>query len=114
MKTLSKKLADIKYTEDDVRILSEQYSYASNKLDNMIEELIAEGYYYKDLFIGSMEKTDETYHGKILGIKDLVTYESSSLSGLQSAFEDAVEEYIEFLEFNGRYDDSYNGSIIED
>lgn len=40
--------------------------------------------------------------GKILLINDLVTYESSEISGLQQAFEAAVEDYIETCAALGR------------
>jgi len=46
---------------------------------------------------GSIEYSpeDNAYHGRISGIKDLVSYESPNLSGLEQAFRDAVDDYIE-------------------
>lgn len=40
--------------------------------------------------------------GKLLLINDLVTYESDSIAGLQGAFEEAVEDYIETCRELGR------------
>ena len=38
---------------------------------------------------------DRVLHGKILGIEDLVTFEATSVSRLEKAFRDAVDDYIE-------------------
>ena len=40
--------------------------------------------------------------GKILLINDLVTYESDSIKGLQNAFEEAVEDYLQTCDELGR------------
>jgi len=39
--------------------------------------------------------TDEVFHGKILGINDLVTFEGDSVKELKGAFEEAVQDYLE-------------------
>ena len=41
-------------------------------------------------------------HGKILFVQDLVAYESDEIRGLQSAFEEAVKDYIETCEAIGK------------
>ena len=38
---------------------------------------------------------DEVFHGKILGINDLVSFEGASVKELKLAFEEAVEDYLE-------------------
>ncbi|MBD1393141.1 type II toxin-antitoxin system HicB family antitoxin [Mucilaginibacter glaciei] len=38
---------------------------------------------------------DEVFHGKILGINDLVSFEGASVKDLKNAFEEAVEDYLE-------------------
>lgn len=50
---------------------------------------------YRD-YIGSVEVSveDNVLHGKILHIRDMVTYEADSPQGLQAAFEEAVDEYM--------------------
>ena len=47
---------------------------------------------------GSIEYSvdDKTYHGKILYINGLVTYEAPTLPALRVAFEDAVDDYVQF------------------
>ena len=46
--------------------------------------------------MGSVEfgAEDGVLYGKIIGVNDLVTYEATSVEGLQAAFVDAVEDYL--------------------
>jgi predicted HicB family RNase H-like nuclease len=48
-------------------------------------------------YCGSIEvsKEDECLHGKLLFIRDLVTYEATSPEALEQAFRDAVDFYLE-------------------
>ncbi|EME1359681.1 type II toxin-antitoxin system HicB family antitoxin [Klebsiella aerogenes] len=48
-------------------------------------------------YFGSVEFSleDKVLHGKIQCVNDLVTYEAETLDGLQSAFEEAVDDYLE-------------------
>lgn len=52
---------------------------------------------YKN-YIGSVEfsSEDNCYYGKLLGIKDLVTYEAPTKIELQKEFQDAVDDYLDF------------------
>ncbi|CAI8179953.1 MAG: Uncharacterised protein [SAR116 cluster bacterium] len=43
----------------------------------------------------SFSNEDQCLYGKVIGIDDLVSYESDSVSGLKKAFETAVEDYLE-------------------
>lgn len=47
-------------------------------------------------FTGSIEysEDDGVYHGKILDIKDLVTYEADSISELNSEFISTIDDYV--------------------
>lgn len=49
-------------------------------------------------YTGSVEYSDEdkVYFGKILNIKDLVSYEAETPSKLKIEFEDAVDDYISY------------------
>ncbi len=38
---------------------------------------------------------DDIFYGKLIGINDLVLFESDSVNGLKKAFEEAVEDYEE-------------------
>lgn len=48
-------------------------------------------------YYGSVEVSleDNTIHGKLECINDLVTYEAQTVTDLQSAFEEAVDDYLE-------------------
>ncbi len=68
---------------------------------------------YKD-YLGSVRFSAENkvFYGKIEGIDDLVTFEGSSVEGLVSAFEEAVEDYIELCDKTKRpAQKSYKGSF---
>lgn len=39
---------------------------------------------------------DKVFYGKIEGIKDLVNFESEDLNGIEQAFHDAVDDYVQF------------------
>ena len=49
---------------------------------------------YKN-YTGMVCRDAGTYCGKIKNISDLVMYQSDTYEGLQSSFEEAVEDYIE-------------------
>ena len=51
---------------------------------------------YKE-YLGTVSFSNEyqCLYGKVIGIDDLVSYESDSVSGLKKAFETAVEDYLE-------------------
>jgi predicted HicB family RNase H-like nuclease len=40
---------------------------------------------------------DRIYHGKIADIKDLVSFHSETEEGLQVAFEEAVDDYLNLI-----------------
>ena len=39
---------------------------------------------------------DKVFHGKIEGIKDLITFESDNTAGIESSFQEAVDDYLSF------------------
>lgn len=47
-------------------------------------------------FYGTVEYSseDEVFHGKIIGINDLVTFEGDSVTSLKESFVQAVEDYL--------------------
>lgn len=57
--------------------------------------MIDEKLYYRG-FTGSVEysEEDEVFHGKLLDIRDLVTYEADSISELNSEFISVVDDYV--------------------
>ena len=47
-------------------------------------------------YVGSVEYSadDEVFHGKLEGIRDLVTYEGTDVKSLKGAFQEAVDDYL--------------------
>ncbi|HSF56350.1 MAG TPA: type II toxin-antitoxin system HicB family antitoxin [Algoriphagus sp.] len=65
-------------------------------------------------FIGSVSFSaeDAVFHGKIEGIDDLVTFEGSTVTELKTAFEEAVEDYLETCsEIGKKPEKSYKGTF---
>lgn len=65
-------------------------------------------------YIGSVNFNieDDCLHGKILHINDLITYEASTPSELQKAFEESIEDYLETCKQIGKDPDkAYSGTL---
>lgn len=68
---------------------------------------------YRD-FIGSVHfsTNDEVFHGKLIGIDDLVTFEWNSVVELKNSFEEAVEDSLELCSnVNKSPNKSYKGTF---
>lgn len=57
----------------------------------MNDMLEYKGYYGEVRFSAE----DDVFHGKLIGINDLVTYEGSSVKELKKSFRDSVDDYLE-------------------
>lgn len=65
-------------------------------------------------YLGSAELSEEdgVFHGKLLHIRDLVTYESETAPGLVAAFRAAVDDYLADCAEEGREPDTpFKGSL---
>lgn len=62
-----------------------------------IEKIIYKGYSPKIRY--SWE--DRLWNGKIKGINDLITFECESLDGIESAFQETVDDYLALCKENG-------------
>jgi predicted HicB family RNase H-like nuclease len=58
-------------------------------------------------YVGSFEldERDAILHGKLVGIRDLVTYEAPDAAGLMQAFREAVDDYVSDCAEDGREPD---------
>jgi len=58
---------------------------------------------YKD-YSGSVEFSEEdaVFHGKVIGIKSLISFEGNCVKSLTEDFHNAVDEYLEFCVENGK------------
>jgi predicted HicB family RNase H-like nuclease len=78
-------------------------------MDFLMSEIIR----YKDyLATVQFSAEDEVFHGRILGINDLVNFEGSTVRELKKAFAEAVEDYLETCKRIGKNPDkTYKGSF---
>ncbi len=72
-------------------------------------------------YIGSVDfsSDDKVFFGKIVGIKDLVTFEGESVPGLESAFHEVVEDYLQTCKTLGKdpektYKGTFNVRVSSD
>jgi len=58
-------------------------------------------------YLGSIlyNDEDETFHGRLEFIRDLVTYEGTDARSLKTAFREAVQDYLDLCEEEGREPD---------
>ncbi len=55
---------------------------------------------------------DRVLHGRVVGIRDAITYEGSDVSGLERNFKKAVDEYFRFCKEEGKTPDTpFKGSF---
>ena len=47
---------------------------------------------------------DDCYHGQIEFIEDIITYESDCLEDIETAFQEAVERYLDYLDDERYFD----------
>ena len=65
-------------------------------------------------YIGSVRYAadDEVFHGKLQGIRDLVTYEGTDVASLKQSFHDAVDDYLATCKKRGKAPDQpFKGSF---
>ena len=65
-------------------------------------------------YIGSVEFSDEDkiFHGKVIGIKSLISYEGNSVDTITKDFRNAIDEYLEDCEKHGdEPEKAYKGSF---
>jgi len=81
----------------------------------MVDVLEHKGYYGSVHF----SSEDEVFHGKLMGIDDLVNFEGTSVKELKKAFHEAVDDYLETCERLGKepnktYKGTFNVRISTD
>jgi len=57
---------------------------------------------YKE-YLGKVEFDDEAniFHGEVVNIRDVITFEGQSVDELRQAFEDSIEDYLAFCAERG-------------
>ncbi len=55
----------------------------------------------------------EIFHGEIINIRDVITFQGSSVEELKQAFQDSVDDYLEFCEERGEEPDKpFSGKFV--
>ena len=55
---------------------------------------------------------DKMLHGRVLGIRDMISYGGTDVRSLEKNFRDAVDEYLQFCERRGKTPDApFKGSF---
>jgi predicted HicB family RNase H-like nuclease len=53
------------------------------------------------------------FHGEVIGIRDVVTFQGTSVEELQRAFEDSVDDYLDFCASRGEEPDKpFSGRFV--
>jgi predicted HicB family RNase H-like nuclease len=69
--------------------------------------------HYKN-YVGSIEfsEKDAVFHGKVIGIKSLISFEGESVSTITIDFHKAIDEYLQFCTDKGKDPEKpYKGSF---
>ena len=55
-------------------------------------------------YIGHVEYDDTTrlFHGEVLGLKDVMTFQGTDVEQLERAFRDSVDDYLDFCHERGK------------
>lgn len=58
-------------------------------------------------YTGHVEYDDEAkiFHGEVLGIKDVVTFQGTSVKEIETSFKDSIEDYLSFCTERGETPD---------
>ena len=66
-------------------------------------------------YTGHVEFDDEAglFHGEVLDLRDVVTFQGKSVVELEKAFKDSVDDYLEFCEERGEEPDKpFSGKLM--
>ena len=66
-------------------------------------------------YTGKVEFEDEAslFHGEVIDLRDVVTFQGRSVEELEEAFRDSVDDYLEFCELRGEEPDRpFSGRLM--
>ena len=69
---------------------------------------------YKEYFAKvEFDDEDNIFHGEIINLRDVITFEGETVEELRKAFHDSVEDYLEFCAERGENPEKpYSGKFI--
>ena len=65
-------------------------------------------------YIGQVTYDDEAklFHGEVIGLKDVITFQGTTVQKLETAFKDSVDDYLSWCEErNERPEKSFSGNL---
>lgn len=55
------------------------------------------------------------FHGEVLGLKDMITFQGRTVDELEKAFRDSIDDYLEFCAKKGRNPEKpFSGNYIKE
>ena len=66
-------------------------------------------------YVGKVEYDDEAciFHGEVVNLRDVITFQGASVEELRQAFQDSIEDYLEFCaERNEEPEKPFSGKFI--
>ncbi len=64
---------------------------------------------------GTVTYDDEAkiFHGEVVGLKDVITFQGTTVDELDQAFKDSIDDYLEFCEKKGRTPEKpFSGNLM--
>jgi predicted HicB family RNase H-like nuclease len=64
---------------------------------------------------GTVTYDDEAkiFHGEVIGLKDMITFQGTSVDDLEQAFKDSVDDYIKFCKKKKRVPEKpFSGNLL--
>ena len=66
-------------------------------------------------YSGSVRFDDEAeiFHGEVIGLRDVVTFQGTTVDELKQAFHDSIDDYLDFCESRGEQPDKpFSGKFL--
>ncbi|WP_368744729.1 type II toxin-antitoxin system HicB family antitoxin [Desertibaculum subflavum] len=63
-------------------------------------------------YVGTVEADEGTFAGRVIGLRDVITFEGASFAEVEQAFRDSIDDYLAFCAERGEAPDRpYSGKI---
>jgi predicted HicB family RNase H-like nuclease len=63
-------------------------------------------------YVGTVEAEDEVFFGRVVGLRDVITFEGTTFAEVEQAFRDSIDDYLAFCAARGEpADRPYSGRI---
>jgi len=63
-------------------------------------------------YLGAVEPDDGSFFGRVLGLRDIITFEGDTYAEVEQAFQDSIDDYLAFCAERGELPDrTFSGKI---